>query len=483
MIDVTTPPEPVKQLGAPAPAAPVAPVAPAPPAPEPPKPGDKDAIAAFVKTQFEGQPRAAKKSAEATPAAGDTTPKPAPKPAAKKPVKPAPIAATPPKEIDYDRLASTSAAAAATAVVEAMAKNKTEAPAPPAPDLTFLSPEDKNKLPALEQLEKMYPDKYKGLSKKFTDGIKAAADYEAEWTKANPGKEFDPEAEEHNEFYNRNEVKWDEDDYVDARVELRNKKIGDEATKPLTEKLSKLEADHKRQQLEPVAQTAARETAKTMFTALGGEFANVIGNNNAIDATVIKKLTEDSPEIATAVFNSANDLEKLSAEAIRLDSGTVNYDPNNQLHSRLVTYATAQEQAMMSLPEADRLNKDGKKFVPSGEFVKMTQAQRSKHWTFTAADLNILLATDTVANLKKFITDHEAMIERVLLKRNGGKPLPQAPNAPAKPAPKPANGDVEKPLSPSGGDGAFLSLQRGGPSKNGDSGTKRFVGSFFNGNS
>lgn len=482
MIDVTTPPAPVPQLGATAPVvAPVAPVV--APTPEAPKAGDKEAIAGFVKSHFEGhKPVAKKPDAPVVAKTDEVPPKPAAKPA-KKPAKP--IAAAPvAKEIDYDRLASTSAAAAATAVVEAMEKNKKEAPAPAEVDLSFLDNEERSKLPALEQLEKMYPEKYKGLSKKFTDSIKSAADYETEWTKANPGKEFDSEAEEHNDFYNRNEVKWDDDDYTDARVELRSRKIGEEATKPLTEKISKIEADERRRQIEPTATNAARNTAKTMFDALGGEYVNVVGNNGAIDASIIKKLTEDSPEIANAVFTSARDLEMLSAEAIRLDSGVVNYDQNNQLHSRLVTYATNQEQAMMSLPEQDRLNKDGKSFMPSAQYVKLTQAQRSKHWTFTAADLNVLLAADTVVNLKEMMTNHEAMLTRELTKRNGGKPLPAPAPAPAaKPTPPPRNGEVEKPLSPQGGDGAFLSLQRGGPSRDGSTGTKRFMNSFMNGNS
>lgn len=481
MIDVTTPPAPIPQLGAPTP--PVAPVAPA--TPEPPKAGDKEAIAGFVKSHFEGHKLAAKKpDAPVVAKTDEVPPKPPVKPTAKKPAKP--VAATPvAKEIDYDRLASTSAAAAAIAVVEAMEKNKKEAPAAVEADLSFLDNEERSKLPALEQLEKMYPEKYKGLSKKFTDSIKSAADYEAEWVKANPSKEFDPEAEEHNDFYNRNEVKWDDDDYTDARVELRSKKIGEEATKPLTEKISKIEADERRRQIEPTATNAARNTAKTMFDALGGEYVNVVANNGAIDASVIKKLSEDSPEIANAVFTSARDLEMLSAENIRLDSAVISYDQNNQLHSRLATYATNQEQAMMSLPEQDRLNKDGKSFMPSAQYVKLTQAQRSKHWTFTAADLNVLLAADTVVNLKEMMTNHEAMLTRELTKRNGGKPIPViAAAAPAaKPNPTARNGEVEKPLSPSGGDGAFLSLQRGGPSRDGSTGTKRFMNSFMNGNS
>jgi hypothetical protein len=128
----------------------------------------------------------------------------------------------PPQQPDYESLVKAAAEGAARAI-----KPEEKKPEPPPED--DLPAEEKRKLAVLSQMEKNWPDKYKGLEQRYRGSLDKLLAYAERWEKEHPGKEFD-EAEKdeegneiHKEFLDKNDVDWEDDDYIDALTDIKNR--------------------------------------------------------------------------------------------------------------------------------------------------------------------------------------------------------------------------------------------------------------------
>lgn len=354
---------------------------------------------------------------------------------------------------DYDKIAEASARGVAKAFKEDKPAPKPEEK----PSLDFLSDEDKAELPVLEQMEASNPAKYKGLAKKFTDAIKAKQDYEAKWEAENPGKVFNAEDEEHNDFFAKNDVDWKDRDYTEALADLKVAK----ATKGLEEKqfaeLAKLNARDKEREVAPLAVSEAKRNGKSLFDAIGGDFAKVLADGMNPNPETIAVLYKEDETRASIVFNAANELENIAAENLKLFTGVSRYDENNNIHKKLSDFALSHEQSMETLSREERLNAAGQEFAPAKDYSKMTKAERAKHWTFSARDLNDLLAAETVVKVKQSLEADEKRVDAIIAKRGLVKTDTKNGNGAAKVEAKPDVEEVEKPISPQGGDTALVS--------------------------
>lgn len=397
--------------------------------------------------------------------------KPAKKPA-KKPEVAAPASPAPP---DYDKIAEAAGRGVAEALNKKTPEKKEESPATP----EFLSEDEKAELPVLEQMEKSNPTKYKGLTKKFTDAIKARQEYEAAWLKENPGKEFDAEADEHNEFFEKNDVDWKDRDYQEALTDL---KVAP-AIKRLEEKnlaeLDKLSAKEKAKEIEPLAASESKRNGKALFDAVGGEFAKVVGDNLSTNPEVIKALYAEDETRATIVFQAANALEQYAAENLRLFTGVAKFDENNPVHKYLSDFAVHHETAMNQLDREQSKNKNGQVFATAAEYYKMNKETRAKHWTFSARDLNDLLAADQVKAVKLAIEADEKRLNAVIAKRGFKKDPSTEAELPPKPAASKNGGAEEKPVVIEGGDGQLLANRFRGPDPKRGSGVSRLIGGLL----
>ena len=180
------------------------------------------------KKKDDKKPKAAPAAAEAVAAPGaastDTPPKPSE--TAPAPTKPAAAPATaapakPKAEPSVDERIQATARRTADEVVKAMREGEQPPEQPPTaePELT---PEDLADYKAFQKLETMN-SKRKGIADRFVEFVKARGEYEENWLKENEGKEFDPDAEEHKDFWKE----WKEFDSPTVADELENAKIGE----------------------------------------------------------------------------------------------------------------------------------------------------------------------------------------------------------------------------------------------------------------
>lgn len=400
------------------------------PAPAAAKPGEKPA----AEKGAEGQPPAKPQTPAATPRR---------KPAAA----PMPI---PPPEVDAESIA-TAAATAAVAAIKGAEKNQPD-PKPKKEDkYEGLDDEEKETAQVLERMEADFGETYKGLSGRYSESLRKAKTYQKEWEKNNPGEKFDPEAAEHNAFFEENEVDWKDMDFNRALARIENDRVQSKRTREEQREKEELAAKNRVLEEKPKIIARRRETAKTLFAALGDDYKAVINDDGSINGAEVKRLIEEDP-LREITFDAASRTEQFAEDLHLLYSGLVKFDDKNQNHAYIAGFVDEQEKAMLELPTEQQLNERGQRFATAEQYQAMTPARRQYYWRFNDKDIAELYAEREAITAKNQIAAEENRVLKAA-ERRGLKKVEAAPGAEAKPGagepPQPP--PVEKPVSPEGG--------------------------------
>lgn len=389
--------------------------------------------------------------------------KPAPKKTAPKAAPAAPAAAP----LDIDKLGEAVGRGVATAL-EAREKKDAppaEEPKPPTKpeDATpWLTPAERRYLPVLERMAKDNPESYKDLAARFTTARKLEAEYRAKWEKdkENKGKEFDPEAEEHNEFYASPEmqVDWEDIDFQETLADMKAEEKVARARSETDGKLSEMEKRERERDMQPKVAAEMNLAGETVLSLVGQGF-ELVAKDGRVDQIAVKRLNDEDPEIASVVFSAATAVQRFAEENFRLHSGLKQFDPKNMtaLQQSIMQFAVKQESEMMAQPVANRLDGQGRSFLPSIKYYELPPEKRKLHWTFNARELNLLKAKE-VAEEAKIQT--KAIEERFIARAKKRNLIKEEERIPETQKPPPIrlglrqferNGDDEKPNSPEGG--------------------------------
>lgn len=377
---------------------------------------------------------------------GATPPVAPPKPGAKPKAK-APTAA--PEPIDYDRLAEAAGRGAAKAITETQPAKKEKH----APD-DGLTEDQRETVSVLERMGKDYPQ-YVNLAKEFSEASKRAKDYQAKWESANPGHAFDPEADEHNEFFEKNDVDWNDAHFNRAIARIEAEKAAEKATAKSSEKLSELESKDQLRESEPKVRAQSIATARDYFKELGADYVKVLNDDGSINREEIKRLTDEDP-VRQAVFEAAHGVEGFAAELHRLTlvdpKGRPLYafNKDNPNHQFIAQFVQDEEAAMKALPAEDQAS-DGKRFATADEYAAMTPEKRRHYWRYTDRDLSRIYAAREAQRVQALVENESKRLEEFATKRGWKKP--EGDKQPTASTAK--NGEIpaqatEKPISPAG---------------------------------
>lgn len=374
---------------------------PAPAAKTPPKPADTDAIAKFSQ-RFLGDPEAAPaKKPKLQPA--QTQPQ-IPEPelsqteesAAKPKRRPAPRAATPTVEKIVE--------AVSEGVSRAISKQTpTEPPPVETEQPPSLPPEESRKIEIFQQMERQYPDKYKGLADKYRTSLQKAIEYAAQWEKDNPGQEFNEDDVEHEMFFEENGVDYEDEHYVDALTEVklseRMPKMGE-----VQQKITSIERQEALRQKMPIIDRHQALTARSFFTQFGNGFENVINEDGSVNKEALDALKESDPVLhEIAVTHAASVVEPVAAEIYKLFDGLTDLDVRNPQHKWINDFAVQAENMMLKQPERKRLNENGLPFVTAEQYNRLSFAERQRCWTFGAVELSALAADALASDLSEYV--------------------------------------------------------------------------------
>jgi len=432
----TTPPA---ATATPPPGTPPAP--PTPPAPQVRSPEEIDRIADVMGDLLRGnrpkKPAPApteEKPAETKPAAATTPAAPAAKP--KRTVK----QVSQPTERE-DRLERTTErlAEAATRLAEAATPPKKETPAATTPATPTLSPKEQRELDAMDHLAKLYPDEYKDIGTKYRDGLTKEQAYIAQWTKENPGAEFDADASEHNDFYETAFPRYDEADFTFAVSDLA-----------ATTRLKKENENRARKEREE----ATTKEIESAVKKVSGDASAALLKHIDENAESAAKLAEEDPAAAMIYGHAAAELEAVTAEVTRICSpgSPHRFDEKNPLHQRVLNAIGTYEDDILTYPPEQRVWKSDtgdRQFATLDQFRAMNAKERAKHWT-------LWMEPTIVANL--MASDYGAVAKADLAKLRSKYPAPTrgatAPGPQAKPAAEPASVKATRSAVPEGGGSA-----------------------------
>lgn len=417
-----------------------------------PKAGDDEA--------GKGKEKGKGKESEPT---GTTMPVPPKRAPRARPVPPSPA----PEPPDYEKIAE----ASSRGFAEAMRK-KDETPAPK------LDAKQQRTMEVLQRLEKLHPE-YAGRSNEYVESLAKLKAYKTQWQQENPGVAFDPDGDEHNDFFEKNDVDWDDQHFKDAEDALREDKIAGRITETTNVKLRQLEAKELLREAMPKVYARQAEVAKGYFAALGEDYAKVLDATGSIDRAEITRLIEADP-IKEAVFQAAQGVEAFAGELHKLTltdpTGNAIYPFNEKDagHKFIAQFILDAEAQKKSLPPADQLDEHGRRFATGDEYGAMTPEKRKLHWRFNDRDLAEIYASFEAERVKTAIEAEEKRIERITKARgykkaddeqssrstyaerlNGARPEGETPHSPA--------GTVEPRLAQQrkGGTGSEESSQSG----------------------
>lgn len=352
-----------------------------------------------------------------------------------------------PEPIDYEKLASTTAEAATRAAVEAVKQQPK--PAPAVEEVTLPASEQR-RVNYLKRLEQLYPDKYADVSSRYEKSYKEIEKYQRQWEQANPGETFDPEAQEHTAFFEKNAVDWEDEDYAEAVAEEKA-----EAVRRQT--VAEYEERERRKEAAPRAQEKARTVTKELVQELDPAFKDL--DPFAPDADT--KAEDLDPVKGPVIVNAARFAEQFVKTSNRLFDGVDKFDAGNPLHKQISDFASQKEQAIMALPRDQQLDNQGRAFVPADRYYSLPPKERARTWTLSADDVAFLARQEIAEDAKKAIAREEARAAK--LRQKWGVPGEKSPESPAAKAPVSPTPEPSKPVSPVGGTDPKMAGVKGDP--------------------
>ena len=361
------------------------------------------------------------------------------------------------------QIASEAAAAAATAAVTAAmpktpaAQTKAESPA------DDLGDDYKRDYEIAQHLAEINP-LYKDAPQRILREHARVEEYARGWEARNPGKAYDPEDDEHKEFYESIERPWSADEFTDARADMiAERKIAAKAAKLEERQRAMEEKDAKRE----LAHTAS-QTINTVALLLAQHADQTAYDLIIKDKDGFAKLQESDPITAEALTGELDKMAPRIATAIALDDPQrrIAYDKNDPEHDAFVRYLYEKEAQF-----AGQVDDKGRLFASRSDYVKLPPEQMARRWFLTTDHLISEMVSDGVTQVKTRVEKEKERAKKVAAAM-GYIPKPETNGAGGKDGQKTdvtKTGDGRKtetttttdtkPVSPSVGSGAKIDNQ------------------------
>lgn len=379
-------------------------------------------------------------------------PKPKPK------IKAVNVNVQPPAPLSADQIAE----AAARGVATAMAPKKDETVKKD--ETPELSASDQRKISVLQQMEKMATDKYKGISDRYKTSTLELKQYAEKWEREHPGQEFNEEDAEHEDFFKTHDVDWSDEDYTEAVAEIRTQSALEEERKKTNERLSVFERKDKLREAAPEIEKAQVQPARLLWAQMGDEFKELVDANGVLNMEKAVELKKADPLTFSMRVQAANALQTEVGELYKVMNGLADYDAKNPVHINIGNFAAEREREMAGKPIEDRIDSEGKDFLPAEAYYKLSKAKRAEYWTFSVQDVAALRASHLSQLTRNLIAAEEKKHEEWAAARGFSKVPKEASATPTakpepEPEPEPADG---KPRSPSSDSESRLTANRRG---------------------
>lgn len=297
-------------------------------------------------------------------------------------------------------------------------------------------------------------DEYKAYEDKLED-------YRKSWESEHPGKPFNLEDPTHDEWQEANAPAGIDEDIV------RQAETGVISERRIQQMLQEQRAEMMRGPIQHLATESAAAGEKHLLTAVAGK-----------PVESFEQLREMDPEVAYLVQPTLRAARTAAAAVAELltPGSPIQPDPKNSGHAMVMGRVQHYETEILRLPPEQRLDANGRPYVPGDVYERLSPREQARCWTFRRApdEMAALVLRDLQVEANAAIQDHKAWkAKRGAAPAAAPAATPAAappPPMPAAPAPTPVPSYIRP---PSGGTGPV-----GGPStaRSGPAGPAR---SFF----
>ena len=297
------------------------------------------------------------------------------------------------------------AAAAATAAVKAMVTDQRPPPKAETKPEDLLKAGDLHEFEVAGHLARINP-KYKDAQRIILEQVKKADTYANNWEAANKGKIFDPDDEDHDEFYESLKKPWSETEFHAAEVDMSTEKAAQKISVESDKRIKELELENARHSLATVVDRTYTVAAGLLAKKVNPEIHDKIVKNT------FEKFAEEDPLMAEALANAVGPLQPLIEAAIQLDDpkGRFKLDPNNEIH---------REWNRLILEKEEQLNgttdDSGKKFSTRYDYSQMGPSERNRHWYLTTEHLIESLVDDAAESVKTLVEKDKERHKKIAL--------------------------------------------------------------------
>jgi hypothetical protein len=234
-----------------------------------------------------------------------------------------------------------------------------------------LTPEDQQDFKVFQILEQMEPGQ-KGIAEKFRSFAKARYAYEAEWTKNNPGIEFDPDSAEHEEFYSKNQPQVDEAKLDEARDEMKFQERYQRTIKPQLDEIKIKEAWKKAMPV--ISERVDGHVARLVnqFDETLGAMIHQDGKPN-ITEEGIAKIAETDPLAKELLDGAASQfLEPMILELEKTTIPELQYalEGRNPVQKMILENLAQAEREFLEMPETERVDPSGRQFATHEQLAR-----------------------------------------------------------------------------------------------------------------
>lgn len=241
--------------------------------------------------------------------------------------------------------------------------------------------------------------KYSKLADQFIKVAKSTADLKRRWERDHPGEIFNPQDEEHDEFFASNRVDYDKRDYKRAEHQMATEGHDNP-------RIAELEKKHK--------EYAARDRAKELSSVAAKSWAKHVGHLvEYVDPQIAKlvakdpsKLQEEYPVEGPEIWRAGEALEAISSQAYLILDDTGYFPPRDgdNIHQHIINLIHRHEPRLANAPADERML-NGKEFATWSQWARMTPQEQAKHWHLGAEEVVDIAAQEMADAVKQQVTE------------------------------------------------------------------------------
>ena len=304
---------------------------------------------------------------------------------------------------DMEDMARMAGQAAAEAVKASRETGEVEAVQETRPGL---DDEDTHSYEVFNHMEKLNPDKYKGLKDRFARFVEQSREYQRKWVQDNPDSVFNVEDEEHAEFFQKNEPKYAQSDFSKSERRIDMEDVVQDVEKKYSQKIEDLEEKLQRKRAaEPAAEQMANSAIVDLVEAISPEL------RKALDEGGPEAAEKQDPLLYDHVDKAANSLSAMVYEIAQNNESGLFNGRNNEIHNAIGEFLMGREDYINSLPASSRVW-NGRRFATNKEYGRMSKADRKSHWTIDSNLLKTELVKHFSTTVKGEVEKTKAMLSR-----------------------------------------------------------------------